>query len=456
MRGFLITLSGARPEILEKCETERGKFEGIGGAVLTTSVLATASMWFALTTALGINGIVAVLPAVAWGLAIMSLDRWLVGSIPAEGRRRWALATPRILMAVLLGVVISTPLVLQIFRSEIDAQIVVIKQRRANDFLKQQQRNQVGQEVAKWRNNVASLQKTITSDGSVPVNAAADPRIQALTKSRGDAQKLADKHYKEWQCQLYGGEGCTKKGNGPLAKASKSAYDKDVGRINDYNRQIETRRKQLTATDEASKKVRLQEAKDALPKAKEQLDVAVQRQSDLQARFDAENKATNGLLIRLQALDEVSGHNFTLNGARILLFLLFLLIECLPVSVKLMQRPGSYEKILRLATDKELREARAGYIGGRRGGSRDGETLSLRDTSIREIWHSRQPVRERSDLDHSADAGAGADQSDTGEHTTLDHVALQNMQDTRSVRPPGSPVERNSGAIELYGDDDEF
>jgi hypothetical protein len=359
--------------------------------------------------------------------------------------------------------------VLQIFRSEIDAQIVVIKQSRANEFLKQQQRSQVGQEVAKWRDNVASLQKTITSGGSVAVNPSADPRIQALTKSRTDAQKQADTHYKEWQCQLYGGEGCTRKGNGPLARASKAAYDKDVARINGFNRQIEARRAQLTATDEASKEIRLQEAKDALPKANAQLDAAVQRQNDLQARFDAENKATNGLLIRLQALDEVSGHNFTLNGARFLLFLLFLLIECLPVAVKLMQRPGSYEKILRLATDEELRAARADF-SGRRTGGRDGETRSLRDMSIRDIWLSRQPVREGFDLDQSSDtvtapapasaprayAGGGADQSDTGEHTSLDHVALRNMEDTRAARSPGSPADRNSGAIELYGDDDEF
>lgn len=473
MRTFLIGLSGARPEILEKCPTERAKFEGIGGAVLTTSVLATVSMWFALTTALGLNKVVAVLPAVVWGLAIMSLDRWLVGSIPAEGRRRWQLAAPRIAMAVLLGVVISTPLVLQIFRSEIEAQMVEIKQRRANEFLQEQQRNSVGQEVTRWRNNVAALQKVVTSNGSVPVDASADPRIQALTKSRNDAQKLADKHYREWQCQLYGGEGCTRKGNGPLARASKTAFDKERGRVADFNGRIESRRGQLTANDEASKATRLQEAKEDLPKAKEQLDAAVQRQNDLQERFDAENKATNGLLIRLQALDEVSGNNVTLNGARFLLFLLFLLIECLPVAVKLMQRPGAYEKILKLATDKELREARAGYRGERAGrpgrpgrpDGREGQTWSIRDT-----WVTPQPAGDHLDGGYGPQPAPESmptppdyrhhrpetDVGDTNEHPSLDHVALKNMEDTRSSRAIGRSPERNSGAIELYGEDDEY
>jgi Domain of unknown function (DUF4407) len=462
MRDFLIALSGARPELLKQCPTERGKFEGIGGTVLTTSVLATISVWFALTTALGINAFVAVLPAVGWGLAIMSLDRWLFGSIPAGGHPRWRLAVPRIAMAVLLGVVISTPLVLQIFRSEIDAQIVEIKQRRASAFLNEQQRNSVGQEVTKWRNSVAALQKTITSGGSVPVDASKDVRIQELTTSRNDAQKLADKHYKEWQCQLYGGKGCTRKGDGPLARASKQGYDKEKKRVADLNQQVEDRRKQLTATDEASKATRLQQAKDDLPRAQRQLDAATQRQGDLQERFDAENKATNGLLIRLQALDEVSGGNFTLNTARILLFLLLVLIECLPVTVKLMQRPGSYERVLEYATKEELRNARAGFSGRHTLGA-DERSRSLRGSGI---WV--RPTEMQADQDqgpqaaappqHRQGTAAGTDHLDLTEQTSLDHMALRNMEDTqRSRATDSSPGGGNSsGGTELFDESDDY
>ncbi|MEV7907663.1 DUF4407 domain-containing protein, partial [Streptomyces anulatus] len=148
MRKFLIALSGARPDIVKRCPTEHGKFEGIGGAVLTTGVLAIISMAFALYSALGISIYLAVPASILWGLAIMSLDRWLVGSIQTDGPRRWRLAVPRILMAVLLGAVISTPLVLQIFKSEIDAQIVQIKQDRANAFASELKKGDVGQDVA--------------------------------------------------------------------------------------------------------------------------------------------------------------------------------------------------------------------------------------------------------------------------------------------------------------------
>ena len=46
-------------------------------------------------------------------------------------------------------------------------------------------------------------------------------------------------------------------------------------------------------------------------------------------------------------------------GARILLFLLFLVIECLPVTVKLLQQPGNYEQIL----DQDGRARSSGGLG---------------------------------------------------------------------------------------------
>src|SRR4051812_20664814 len=60
LSAVLVALSGARPEVLRTCPTERGKFEGIGGAVLTTSVLAFVSMTFALNSTLGVNIVLAV------------------------------------------------------------------------------------------------------------------------------------------------------------------------------------------------------------------------------------------------------------------------------------------------------------------------------------------------------------------------------------------------------------
>lgn len=123
MRRLLVLLSGANSEILKLVPSERLRFETLGAAVLIASCLAATSMWFALTTALGV-AIVAALPiALLWGLIIGGIDRWLLTSIPIRGGRSWIVMIPRVILSALLGSLVSTPLVLRIFQSEITAQI---------------------------------------------------------------------------------------------------------------------------------------------------------------------------------------------------------------------------------------------------------------------------------------------------------------------------------------------
>ena len=60
LRRLVLALSGADEEILEYVPSERTRFESLGWAILITSVMAMISMWFALASALSINGIVAI------------------------------------------------------------------------------------------------------------------------------------------------------------------------------------------------------------------------------------------------------------------------------------------------------------------------------------------------------------------------------------------------------------
>jgi len=105
----LIWLSGAQPEILAEFKHDQPKYVGIGSAVLITSTMAAVSMTFALHIALDASVLVAIPFALAWGLAIMSLDRWLVVSMT---RKQLLLAIPRALLGLLFGIIISTPLTL--------------------------------------------------------------------------------------------------------------------------------------------------------------------------------------------------------------------------------------------------------------------------------------------------------------------------------------------------------
>ncbi|WP_433222066.1 DUF4407 domain-containing protein [Microtetraspora malaysiensis] len=459
LSAALIALSGARPDVLETCPTERGKFEGIGGAVLTTSVLAVVSMTFALSSALSVNIVLAVLAALLWGLAILSLDRWLVSTIRADAPNRWKMAIPRILIAFVLGLVISTPLVLQVFKAEIDTQIVEMKQERADVFARQQKQGEVGKGVDELRKEVADLQRVISSGGDVPLDIEQDAKIKALSAQRADEQKQADKHYKEWQCQLYGGANCPKKGPGPLAQESRQAYEKDKKRIDLLTRQIEDRKRELNSSGEQAKATRLAAAKEALPKAQSQLDTAIEQQARIQRTFNEDNLATDGLLTRLRALNELTGKDFTLSMARLLLFLLFLLIECLPVAVKLMQRPGIYEKALALVEDQIMRGVRDKF--GVRSTSRARSAAPGGSDSVWGIWSPREDEPRRPTARFEEEArppggpnGTRADTADSGyAYGSLEDEALRGMADTRTLRMPGPGAER-SGGVELLPDED--
>ena len=350
---FLIALSGADAEILDRVPSERVKFASLGWAVLITGGMAVVSMWFALTTALGVNGIPATPVALLWGLVILGIDRWLVRSMPVSSTwRMLALAAPRLVLALLLGALISTPLVLRIFQQEINAEIPVIRQQQLSEFLADPQRSQLNHQVSSLQGQVNNLLQVIDSHGEVPVNPSTDPVIQSLTTQRNSEIALEQKYYLQWQCEIGGIQGheCSGSsgmlGTGPLAQADRASYEHAVTQVNNLNGEIQNRENQLAATDAAAQNGRLQQAEAALPEAQAQLRTAQDQLNALLDSFTAQNSADNGVLIRLEALDRLSANDSALSLARLMLFLLFLVIECLPVTVKLLQRPGLYEEIL--------------------------------------------------------------------------------------------------------------
>lgn len=465
---LLITLSGARPEVLARCPTERIKFQSLGWAILITCGMATVSMWFALTSAMGFNPVLSFPVAVLWGVIIMGIDRWLVTSMPLDGKRKFLIAAPRVALAILLGSLISTPIVLRIFESEINNQISVIKETNEAAFLTSQQNSSVQARVTAAQAKVTNLEKVIDSRGAVAINPANDPVVQGLTTQLSNERKVAAQDYHAWQCQLYGGCNAPK-GSGPLAAASKARYEADENQIATLTRQIRSREQDLQSNSASSQQSRLQQAQSALPGAQAQLAAAQAEETSLLNNFQLTNSATNGLLIRLKALDQLSAGNSTLQVARLLLFLLFLVIEVLPVTVKLLQPQGNYEKLLRQEIANELNQAQWDMHGGP-GPVWAGEPAAdLRPTPADGAFDTQRRRRLRDPLDaelekvwehtrvesvHNWESRAdtryvAADEDLTGPHR-LDDV-LRGLPDTRSF----SGYEERSGGVERrYSDDD--
>jgi len=370
LRRLVLALSGADEEILSYVPSERTRFESLGWAILITSCMAMISMWFALSSALAVNGILAIPVAVFWGLVIMGIDRWLITSMPIDGSRKFFMALPRVLLAILLGTLISTPLVLRIFQSEIDAQMAVMQQKNYSSFLSNQQSSQVNQQVTTYDDELQQLDTVINSHGAQTGNNAADPELVAYNKQLTQLQAqlnhwttLKTQYYTAYTCQLYGGADCPKKGDGPAAKTSYTSYQQAAqevtstqGQIGSVQSEIQQRDQVLNSTSAASQQQRYEEALNQRPIVQAEYNTAVQRRNQLQATFYAQNQASHGILMRLEALSQLSSGNLTVAAARLLLFLLFLVIECLPVTVKLLQRPGQYEAALAEAKKAEQRD----------------------------------------------------------------------------------------------------
>jgi hypothetical protein len=466
---FLILVSGARSEVLDRCPTERIKFQSLGWAILITSGMATVSMWFALTSAMGFSPVLSFPVAVLWGLIIMGIDRWLVTSMPLDGKRKFLIAAPRLALAILLGTLISTPIVLRIFQSEINNQISIIKENNEAQFLTSQQHSSVQARVAAAQGRVTNLEQVIDSGGAQAINPANDPVVQGLTTELNNERNVAAQDYHAWQCQLYGGCGAPK-GSGPLAQASEARYDADETQITTLTNEIHAREQELQSNSASSQQSRLQQARSALPGAQAQLVAAQAEENSLLSNFQLTNSATNGLLIRLKALDQLSAGDSTLQAARLLLFLLFLVIEVLPVTVKLIQPQGNYEKIMRKEIANELKQAQwdmrdVGFSAAALGETVDEFRPTAADASSGEPRHRR--VRDPLDVElenvwgqtrvhpvyeweSRADTGrVSLDEDATGPHR-LDDV-LRALPDTRSF----SDYEDLQGGIEQrYGDDD--
>ena len=66
---------------------------------------------------------------------IFNLDRYIVSSMRKEGKtaKELLIATPRILLAILISVVIAKPLELKIFEKEIEPELIVMEQQKYSE-----------------------------------------------------------------------------------------------------------------------------------------------------------------------------------------------------------------------------------------------------------------------------------------------------------------------------------
>lgn len=356
----LATLGGARPELLEVSPGARPRFVALGGVLLSTGGLAVLSMAFAVAMALGVWWPIALLVGLGWGFVVVNLDRMLLVGMAHDASvgRNIALAIPRLGLALVLGVVIATPLTLQVFHKEIDTEIVTMQAEAADEYRTSLEADARFAGLPELAGQVALEEQIVATGG------AADPAlagVQAEVAARQNALDQAVATHQQLQaraqCELDGTCGTGEAGTGQAYVEARAAADAAAVAVTAARSALDDAR--AAAADAEDRSLAL--ASSSLTTNQEQLARLTAEQDRLQAQFDDTNEGSGGILLRLEALDRLSDRNTTLWAAKTMLSLLFLCVEMLPVLVKLLLNfgpPSAYDELaaLRDRGDVEVEE----------------------------------------------------------------------------------------------------
>lgn len=304
MQKFLVICSGSSITLLEKSPTEINKHAGIGGVILFTAILASLSSGYALYSVFD-NFWAAAGFGLLWGLMIFNLDRFIVASMRKSGNffRQFLAATPRIILAALLGIVISKPLELRIFEKEIDKQLNVIINRNKTVL-----QDSVNLRYTKLSGSFSKERNEIYS------------RINSLRGEYNTASSELEKEVVGTATETTTG----KEGYGPNAKRKDELKKAKKEELDAYISQMQPRLSELD---------------------KEVDNLSTQKQKELDATKPAEENYT-GFAARMQALSELSKSNDILGLASLFIMGVFISLEMAPVLVKLIAPKGPYDYLL--------------------------------------------------------------------------------------------------------------
>jgi len=337
---FLWSCAGADPAILARCPyTDSVKFQGVGGVVLATAVLAFASGSYAFytvfepktATALGREThlptvFMAIAAGLVWGLVIFNIDRFIVSSTgKGDGSERITLrelsqSIPRLVMAVLLGVVISAPLEIRVLKPEIDAQLEL----EQNEYLTQL--NQHSQQMFQATKDELRAKLAVATD-------RLDGRESYFEKRRIEIN--AQRRLLELEAEGSTASGVA--GRGPAWRDKRDTLDQMMIEL-DRDRVRDAEKNESTLQEVTRWKAELASIDD-------QLDAAMA--SNLkQARH------LDGLMKRIQISHEIGG------VVPIVILLLLLAIETGPIFFKMMLRRGAYDFLVE--NEMRIATARAG------------------------------------------------------------------------------------------------
>ncbi len=359
---FLLSVAGANRAVLDHAPRDLVKQTALGGTLLTTASLAAVASALALWMALDVPVWAAVVGGLVWGLAILNLDRWLVVSTPRQQTKvaTLAMALPRVLLALVIGLVISTPLTLQIFKAEIDAELVRLHQVELEGFENALLADERFADLPEWRAEIVDLEQAVTA--GVPADVvSSNPEVVALRERLTLVEADYNAAEQEVACEKDGTCGSGKVGAGPAFEEKKARRDRLASDRASLQQQLQTMTDQIQSGAEASYAQQTIDNKARLADMREQVADAEEKRDAEVAAHDGTVENDDGLLARLEALESLTHHNSMLQMAHLLLFVFLTAIECLPIFFKTLlalSKPTLYEQLLLLEDTRSEERAR--------------------------------------------------------------------------------------------------
>ncbi|MFD3458345.1 DUF4407 domain-containing protein [Nocardia fluminea] len=398
---FLLSLVGIREDILEQAPSDRARYLSLGAILLGTATIAAVSMTFAIRMAARAPLPLAVLLGIGWGAFILVLDRAMV--IGMSKQRGWVRTTvmvvPRVGLAFLLGVVVSTPIVLQIFDREIQTQIKVEQSRSESDYQRDLAADPAYLTIPDLEKKVAELSATASRD---PAVIDRNPAVQQAQAAYDQASVELSQAVKDETCERAGWNCPNSTGVEGIGEAARAAMDarQEKQRVVDQKLAILNKAK---ADAKAAEDINAVSAQAELQRVQPELNRLRAARDGKTDAYRVKSADSDGLAARLDALDTLSDTSPSVNRMRWVLWATFLAIELLPVLLKLLQTVGgetSYERLSRLSDESDERAAQAriaqeeNRVALAREMDADREYLDARDQLNRrrtEGWPDRQP-----------------------------------------------------------------
>ena len=360
LNEFFWWCAGVNRDILRQCPTDYAKYAGMGGTILFTALMAMLSGGYAMFYVFN-NPQVSIAFGVFWGMLIFNLDRFIVNTMYSDGKvtiswQELYSGLPRIIMAIFLGIVISTPLELKIYEKSINTEIKSLKQNKLKELL--------ADDEAKLENLYARRDQIVSRD---VVDAAVGAAGAAFSEANAELSKIQIQ-YKQLSSQI--NTLITRRRHISQIE-NPSQYNKLSSQINNLSVKRNSIRSRMIEL-QTQKATEDKNYRDAIDENKAQINREL---ASINAEIDTLNNKINeaeknyepqlrdeydGFQGRMMAFNSLKQNDSTW-WAALFISLLFIVIETAPTFFKMMIASGPYDDLLRaemhrvrVMSDKEI------------------------------------------------------------------------------------------------------